>query len=159
MERFFSDELAAFLESGLSIVVGVRDLSLRPDGAAALAARVHDDRAHLTLFLYEENAERIRSILDECPQIAVTLDLPTTHRACQVKGVVVEMRAATESDRPEVLRQLDCFNRDLEELGYPRAMFAQWKVWPCTAIVVRAHELFEQTPGPGTGERLRCAAL
>lgn len=158
MERLISDELAAFLESGLSIVVGVRDDALRPDGAAALAARVHDDREHLTLFLYEENAARLMPIIAQCAQIAVTLDLPTRHRACQVKGVVVSTRAAVDAERAEVERQLDAFNRDLEELGYPRAMFAQWKIWPCTAIVVRARELFEQTPGPGTGERLHCVS-
>ncbi len=156
MERLFSDELASFLESGLSIVVGARDDALRPDGAAAWAVRVHDDRVHLTLFLYVENAARLEPTLAECPHVAVTLDLPTTHRACQVKGVVVSTRAAVEEERPELERQLEAFNRHLEELGYPRAMFAGWKTWPSTAIVMRATELFEQTPGPGTGERMHC---
>lgn len=158
MERILSDELAAFLESGLSIVVGARDVALRPDGAAALAVRVHDDRVHLTLFLHEGNAARLLPIFAECPLIAVTLDLPTTHRACQVKGVVVSSRPAREDERPEVLRQLEAFSLDLEELGYPRVMFAGWKSWPCTAIVLRATELFEQTPGPGTGERMQCVS-
>ena len=155
MERLLSDELAAFLESGLAIVVGIRDDSLRPDGAAAWAVRVHEDRVHMTLFMHVETAARLLPTLSACPQIAIALDLPTTHRACQVKGVVVSIRPAVEDERPEVERQLDAFNRDLEELGIPRAMFAGWKEWPCTAIVVRATELYEQTPGPGTGERLQ----
>lgn len=158
MERLLSDELSAFLESGLSIVVGVRDGALRPDGAAAWAVRVHDDRVHLTLFMYIENAARLLPTLETCPQVAITLDLPTTHRACQLKGVVVSTREAVEEERPEVERQLDAFNRDLEAMGIPRAMFAGWKEWPCTAIVVRVTELFEQTPGPGTGEPLHCYA-
>ena len=154
MERPLSDELATFIESGLSIVVGMRDVSLRPDGAAAWAVRVHDDRVHLTLFMYAETAARLLPILATVPQVAIALDLPTTHRACQVKGVVVSTRPAIDDERPEVERQLDAFNRDLEELGIPRAMFSGWKSWPCTAIVVRATALFEQTPGPGAGEQL-----
>ncbi len=158
MKPLLSDELARFLESGLSIVVGVRNAALRPDGATACAVRVHDDRVHLTVFMYTANASRLASSLADCPQVALALDLPTTHRACQVKGTVVETRPALEAERPEVERQLDAFCRDLEELGIPRVMFAGWKTWPCTALVVRATELFEQTPGPGTGERLVCVS-
>lgn len=154
MKRLLTPELATFLESGLSIVVGTRDASLRPDGAAAWAIRAHDDGVHLTVFMHVENVSRLMPNLTVCPQVAVTMDLPTTHRACQVKGDVVSIRAALDDERPEVERQLDAFNRDLEALGIPRVMFSGWKAWPCSAIVVRATDVFEQTPGPGTGERL-----
>ena len=155
MKGLISEELAAFLESGLSIVVATRDGELQPDGAAAWAARVHADRTHVTLFFYEDAAARVLRNLKDFPQIAIDFDRPTTHRACQVKGELISSRPAGEEDRPEIERQIDAFSCDLEAIGIPRAMFAGWKTWPCTAMQVRATALFEQTPGPGTGERLR----
>lgn len=158
MERLIPDELAAFLESGLAMVVGTRDAALRPDGAAALAVRVHPDRAHLTLFVSDASAARLSRSLAESPRIAVVLDLPSTHRACQVKGTVVSVRPATEAERPEMDRQRDALNLDLESIGVPSAMFAQWRVWPAVALEIRVQELYEQTPGPGAGDRLQGVA-
>jgi hypothetical protein len=149
------DELAAFLESGVSIVVATRDGELSPDGAAGMAVRVHADRSHLTVFLYEEAARRVLRNLKSHPEIALDLDLPTTHRACQVKGLYVSSRRAKAAERAEVERQGEAFAADLEAIGIPRVMLAGWKTWPCTAIEVRVTQLFEQTPGPGAGEPLR----
>jgi len=149
-----SEELAAFLESGLAIVVATRDADLQPDGAVAWAARVHDDRVGLTLYLHDQAAAEMLRHLERHPEIAIDLDRPTSHRACQVKGTFVSSRPATEDERPLVEGQMDRFAADLEAIGIPRAMTAGWTIWPCTALEVRASHLFEQTPGPGTGEPL-----
>ena len=149
------DELAEFLQSGLSIVAATRDGDLQPYGAAACAVRVHADRAHVTVFFYEEAARQMLRNLKRHPEIALDCDLPTSHRACQVKGVYVSSRGAKESERAEVERQLEAFVVDLEAMGLPRTMLDGWKAWPCTAIDVQVTQLFEQTPGPGTGEPLK----
>jgi hypothetical protein len=72
-----------------------------------------------------------------------------------VKGVYLSSRRARVAERPEIDRQLEAFITDLEAIGIPRTMMTGWKTWPCTALEVRVTELFEQTPGPGTGEPLR----
>jgi Pyridoxamine 5'-phosphate oxidase len=154
-EVLIPEDLVTFLESGLSIVAATRDGDLQPDGAAALAVRVHDDRARVTVFFYQEAAAQMLRNLKSHPQIALDLDLPTTHRACQVKGLYVASRPARAAERPEIERQVEGFAADLEAIGIPRSMMAGWKTWPCTALEVRVTELFEQTPGPGTGEPLR----
>ena len=147
-------ELVAFIESGLAIIAATRDGDLEPDGAAALAVRVHEDRAGLTVFFVPEAAAEMLRNLKSHPEIALDLDLPTTHRACQVKGRHFSARPAREEERPEIERQVDAFLADLEAIGIPRAMTAGLKTWPCTALEVRVTELFEQTPGPGAGEPL-----
>lgn len=151
MKRLISDEMAAFLESGLAMVVATRDGDLRPDGTSAWAVRVHEDGIHLTLFLYEEAAERAMRNLKEHPQIAIDLDHPSTHRACQLKGEVVASRPARDDERPEIERQLEALSAILDTIGIPPAAFSGWLNWPCVAFEVRATALFEQTPGPGTG--------
>jgi hypothetical protein len=149
------DELAAFLESGLSIVVATRDAEMEPDGAAASAVRIHEDRAHLTLFLYEEAADRVLRNVAKHPEIAIDLDLPTSHRACQVKGHVVSSRPTLESERAFIDRQIEGFVVDLAAIGIPPTMMEGWKSWPSKALEVRVTHVYEQTPGPGAGEPLR----
>jgi hypothetical protein len=146
------DELAAFLESGLAITIATRDADLQPDGAWAWAARVHEDRTHLTVFLHEKGAEAMLRNLTVHPEIAVALDLPSSHRACQVKGRFVAARRARPAERARVERQVEAFVADLESIGVGRELTAAWTCWPCAALKIRVAQLFEQTPGPGTGE-------
>lgn len=148
------DELSVFLESGLSIVVATRDGELQPNGAVAWALSVHDDRAHVSVFLHPDAAKEMLENLGSYPQIALDLDLPTSHRACQLKGLFVSARKARAPERAEVERQLEAFSADLAAIGIPRALTAGWSSWPCTVLKVRVTDLFEQTPGPGAGDRL-----
>jgi hypothetical protein len=150
-----SQELAHFLESGLSVVLGTRNGDLEPDGAVAWAIRVHERGDRVTVFLHEIAAREVLRNLKSHPEIAIDLDQPTSHRACQVKGLYQSSRRARPDERALVLRQLDLFATNLEAIGIPRRMTEGWKVWPCRALDVKVTQLFEQTPGPGTGGPLR----
>ncbi len=149
------DRLGGFLESGLSINVATRDDDCQPGGEVGWAVRVHDDRVHLTVFLYEKAAPAMLRNLKRHPEIAVALDQPTSHRACQVKGRFVSARRGKATERAEVERQVAGFFSELEAIGIPRAMVAGFRTWPCVAIELRVTHLFEQTPGPGAGEPIR----
>ena len=153
--RLISDELAGFLQSGVSINVATRDDELQPDGAVAWAASVHENRSHLTVFLPESSGRAMLRNLKVHPEIAIVFDKATSHRACQVKGRFASTRRSKVAERAEVERQLDGLFMDLEAIGIPRAMAAGWKIWPCVAIDLRVTQLFEQTPGPGAGEPLK----
>jgi len=43
----------------------------------------------------------------------------------------------------------------LGKIGVPRRLTEGWNMWPCVALTMEVHELYEQTPGPGAGEPLR----
>lgn len=148
------DELAEFLQSGLAIAVATRDDLLAPDGAWGWALRVEEDGTHVSVYLYEEAARAMLVNLEKHPEIAVVLDRPTTHRACQLKGTFVGARTADESERSEVRRQVDDFRADLEAIGIPKVMTAGWSYWPSIALRIAVAQVFDQTPGPGTGEPL-----
>ena len=150
-QTLINAELAEFLTSGLSINVATRDSDLQPDGVVAWAVRVHDDGARLTLYLHVEAAREMQRNLKTHPEIAIALDRPTSHRACQVKGVVVKSRRARAAEKALVEGQVESFVADLDAIGIPRAMTAGWATWPCAALEVRVTDVFEQTPGPGTG--------
>lgn len=148
-------ELAAFVQSGISVTVAVRDANLRPDGARAWAVKVHEDGTHLTVYLYAKSAPALLAKLAEHPEIALDIDAPTTHRACQLKGVLTGSRRAKASERALVEQQVEGFLTELETIGIPRALTAGWLYWPGVAFEVRVSEVFEQTPGPGAGEPLK----
>ena len=148
-------ELAEFLESGLAIVVGTRDAELNPDGASAWAVDVDEERGRVTLYLHEIAAADLLRNLKSHPEIAINFDQPTTHRACQVKGVFVASRPARADEKELVDRQIEGLEKNLEQIGLPRFVTAAWQIWPCATLEVRVTHLFEQTPGPGAGRPLR----
>jgi hypothetical protein len=145
------EELAAFLRSGLAITVATRDGELQPDGAWGWAVEVEDGGREILLYLYEAAAAAMLRNLERHPEIAAVLDQPTSHRACQVKGRFLSARPALPAERATVERQVEAFRRDLEAIGIPPRLSADWKVWPAVALRVEVQEVFEQTPGPGTG--------
>jgi hypothetical protein len=153
-KTLISHELAEFLQSGLSIVIATRDGDLQADGGTGLALRVHEGGARLTVFVYEEAARELLVNLKKHPEIALDCELPTSHRACQVKGNYLSSRRAKQAERAEVERQAEGFVNDLVNIGIPRAMTDGWKAWPCMALEIEVKQLFEQTPGPGAGDPL-----
>ena len=148
-------ELADFLESGLAITIATRDADLEPDGGWAWAARVDEDLLHIILFVHELSAPSLLRNLESHPEIAVALDLPSSHRACQVKGRFESARPGRPEERALIERQVAAFTSDLEVIGIPRALTGGWRCWPAVALRFRVTELYEQTPGPGAGEPLR----
>jgi hypothetical protein len=144
-------QLAAFLEDGVGIHLGSRNERLEPSGARSIAAAVDADGAQLVVYLARVAAARVLPDLEANGQAAVGFARPTDERACQVKGVFVSAREATEQERPRVMAQWEAFQANLERIGIPRATYASWVTWPCVAIRLRAVALFEQTPRPGTG--------
>jgi hypothetical protein len=144
-------ELAAFLQEGVGIHIGTRNAALQPNGIRALAVTVEEDGVHVVVYAADVAAARVLPDLEDNRQIAVSFGRPIDDRACQVKGVCVSVRPATDADRPVVSAQWDGFLSSLEQIGIPRAATSTWVTWPAVAIRFRANALFNQTPGPDAG--------
>ena len=143
--------LAAFLQEGVGIHIATRNAALEPNGTRALAVRVEDDGRHVVVYVAKVAAARVAADLEDNGQVAVSFGRPVDDRACQVKGVFIASRDASDDERPFIARQWDGFLSRLEQIGIPRAATRAWITWPAVAIRVRVNALFEQTPGPGAG--------
>lgn len=152
-----TDELARFLESGISMAIATRDAGLQPSGARVWAVTVDDDRRHVTAYVLEAAAARILADLEENGQAAVGFGRPCDHRAIQLKGLFVGARPATPAERSVIERQAAGLSDQLERIGISRAMFVNWVVWPAVAIRLRVEHVFDQTPGPGAGEPMKAS--
>jgi hypothetical protein len=147
-------ELAAFLQEGIGIHIGTCNDRLEPNGARALAVAVADDGLHLDVFLAEGAARRVLPDLDVNGRAAVSFGRPVDDRACQVKGDLVNVRAAEPHEREPISVQFEAFLRKLEQIGIPSANAVRWPRWPAIAIRLKVTAVFEQTPGPGAGRQL-----
>ena len=144
-------DLCAFLEGGLGIHIGSRTARLEPNGARALAVKVDDDRLHLTVYVAEVASRRVVPDLRANGGIAVGFARPIDERACQIKGIFVDVRPAADAERRVIEQQFDGFRDNLERIGIPRIGTGAWITWPAVAIRLRATAIFEQTPGPDAG--------
>jgi hypothetical protein len=147
-------DLAGFLEEGLSVHLGSRDDALRPRGARALAITVSDGGLQVTVYVAESAAGRLIPLLECSRQAAVNLGRPVDDRACQVKGVLVDIRPATSDERPRIDAQWRGLLEQLRMVGISPEAPSGWATWPAVAITLRVTAVFEQTPGPLAGTPL-----
>jgi hypothetical protein len=146
-------ELAAFMESGVSITVGTCDGRGRPSCAWAMGASVDRARGTVTVLVPTATSARIARDVADQSRVAITFSRPLDHKSLQVKGRA-QHRDAIESERAIAERYRAAFTEHLDCAGWPRSAVRRITYWPCVALEVEVEELFEQTPGPRAGERL-----
>jgi hypothetical protein len=153
-----TEELAEFIQSGVSIQLGTRDARLVPDCVRLVGARVEPGRKEVTLFLPRATGAKSLANLRDNGRIAVCFSRPADHRSIQLKGRILALDDATPSDRPVVDRYRAALSDVLSVLGVPPRTLSRISHWPCTAARFQVDSVFVQTPGPGAGDRLRPAA-
>lgn len=147
-------DLAALLESGLSVVVGTRDVDLRPDCAFAAGIRVRPDGMALTVFLGSEPAARTIANLRANGAVAITASRPADYRTFQLKGRAVRVEPVPEEGRDLLVACREALAGQLEAVGWERELPRRFTVWPCVAVEVELDAVFDQTPGPRAGSSL-----
>lgn len=148
------EQLAAFLQEGIAIQLATRNERLEPDGTRVVAAAVEPTGTHVVAYVPEHAVRHLATSLRASGEVAIVFSRPPDERACQVKGAFEGVRAATPEEREPVLAQWNRWLDRLESIGFARATWEHWPAWPCAAIRVRVHAIFNQTPGPGAGAPL-----
>lgn len=146
-----SPELATFLESGVSILVGTRDGRLVPECTRGIGARVEEGGAELTIFLADAVAGPTFANVRENHRIAVGFSRAEDHRTFQLKGRVLSLAPAGEADRAVIDRYRCAWATALGAVGMPPRLTLRVAHWPAHAIRLRVESVFVQTPGPGAG--------
>jgi hypothetical protein len=149
-----SQQLAGFLQEGLSSHIASRNERLEPSAARVTALLVEPDGLHIVAFVPAVSAGQLMPDLRANGQVAVVCARPPDERGCQVKGVFVDAREARDDERALVIAQWERFRDKLAMVGLPRVATDAWVTWPCLAIRLRVQALFDETPGPGAGASL-----
>ena len=156
-EPLLDADHAAFIQSGVSIVVASRDGANVPRVARALGCRVSEDRRRVTVYLAAFQAAPLLAAVRAEGAIAVAFNLPSTHRAFQLKGTDAAVVPLDRADVERAQRYVEAFSADIGLLGYAAA-YGRALLWfdpaELTGVAFAPAAAFEQTPGPRAGVRL-----
>jgi hypothetical protein len=153
------DALKAFLESGVSVVVGTRDEALVPEIVRAWGPHVNRDRQTIRLCVPEATSVRTRTNLVGNGRIAVAFSLPSTYETVQLKGRHLRTTKPSADDLLRLDRHRESFAALNESIGVPRAgveTFWRGELAGSPQFVTihfAVHAIFNQTPGPAAGAR------
>lgn len=153
MDPFISQELAAFFESGISVLAGTRDGRMVPEATRALGARVEAGGRALTVFLSAATAQRTLANVRDNGRMAVCFT-SIDHKSYQVKGRVTDVRDADAEGRRAILQYRAALAQHFGFVGLPPRLTYRLNHWPAHAVRVAVESVFLQTPGPGAGGEL-----
>lgn len=151
-----TSELAAFCQSGVSVVLGARSAVGAPIAGLALACRITSEGV-MRLFLRAPANQGLLAALAQGSPIAATFSEPRTHRSIQVKASSARQVPVEPLEFDEIARQVKIFENELIFVNYtPRfsAYYCAYRDEEVVAIEISPREAFVQTPGPGAGEQL-----
>jgi hypothetical protein len=143
------------LEPGQSVIVGTVDAQGVPATCRAIAVASDDGLETLTVYVPVATSHTTIQNLATTKRLAVAATHPFTNAATQIKGSSIEARLAREDESAYVRARLEAFADVLESIGVPRRRTRSVAHWPAFAIRIRVEQIFEQTPGPNAGSRLR----
>jgi hypothetical protein len=155
-----SAELKAFLESGVSVVVGTRDADLVPEITRAWGVLVSKDRKSISLCVPLATSQKTLDNLAGNGQITVCCSLPTSYKTVQLKGQCVETADPRRADLTAVERHREAFGRLNDRIGFRRQRVETFwqRELETSPVLVKLRfvpeQIFDQTPGPDAGSPL-----
>jgi hypothetical protein len=150
-----SDRIRRCLEPGLSILVGSADARGVPVCCRGTTLTSDDDLATVTVYVPLATSQETIANVASTRRIAVAATHAIDHCSTQLKGVTTSVRLAREDEKELVTSGVDRFGDILNEIGVPKRLMRTLTPWPAFAIEVRVEEIYDQTPGPNAGVRLR----
>jgi len=148
--------LAAFIQGGVSVVVASRNAELVADVVRGCGCRVSRDRRSVTVLVEPSRAGTLLDDIAANGMVAVVFSQPSTHRTIQLKGSDASIVRVTPADREVAARHLAAWKEELGNIGYSRELAAAVRgtAERIAAIRFTPSAAYQQTPGPGAGQRL-----
>jgi hypothetical protein len=152
----FDPETVALLESGCSISVATVGPTGEPKASRGFGLTVLPGGAQVRLLLDADDSIT-RANLERGGAIAVTGVAVLTLRAVQLKGRADEPVPTSDAgDLARAAHHLDAFFTEVNRAeGTPIALLERLRPTALAACTITVAEVFDQTPGPGAGSRLR----
>ena len=154
-DRMDPARLRRCLEPGLSILVGTADTAGTPSCCRGIAIQSLDEFATVTVYLPVATSHEATHNVAMTKQLAVVATHPRDNFATQFKGTTVDARLAREDEAAFVRQRLDAFADILDRIGVPRRLTQRVAHWPAFAVTMQVEQVFDQTPGPKAGSRVR----
>jgi hypothetical protein len=152
------EDIATFIQSGISMTLASRNDRFVPSIAKGVGCRVSPGRDQVTVLVFANGAEALLRDVAHCSKLAAVFSRPSTNRTLQIKGSDVATAPAGPADVALTRRYLALFAEELRPLGWS-ADYVHDVFWHDPVHLVALHfapeGAFQQTPGPGAGTALR----
>ena len=151
------ETLRAFIEDGVSVVVGTSGEGLVPEIVRAWGPHVNRDGRSIRFCVPEATSVRTRTNLVGNGRIAVAFSLPNNYETVQLKGRHLRTTRPSAEGLLRVERHRESFAAVNESIGIPRARVeAFWRreiAGSSRFVTIHfvVHAVFNQTPGPAAG--------
>jgi hypothetical protein len=152
---------AAMMLGGASISVSSCSADGRPSVARAAGCSLSADRRQLRVMLSASQSAQVLAHVHERGMVAIVFDIPSTHRAIQLKATDATVVAGTHEDMEVVMRYRDSFVEELLPLGFNTALVLAILDFPpddLAVLTLTPSAAFSQTPGPQAGQALKVLA-
>jgi hypothetical protein len=146
--------LVEFIDGPILMVVGTRDEKLCTAISRAMGAIVNEDRETITFFVTERFSERTVENLRDNGRISLTIVEPISHEAYQLKGAYISSRKSNDKEIALQDAYFDKIAVHLPKMGVPEEYWNPLVYKPSVAVTFRVEDIFDQTPGPGAGEKI-----
>ena len=159
VEPLIDEEVAAFLQSGISMHAASVAPGNIPEITRVAGCRITPDRRTVTVYVVASQGSRLLEQVRANRAIAVAFTKPRTHRTVQLKGVDARVVPVDPEDAADVDRQVAAFDRDLRAAGFPDRFgwtLAGGSPLGLSAVAFTPASAFVQTPGPSAGATLKC---
>jgi hypothetical protein len=151
-----SKDHAAFIESGVSIVLASRDSQNRPFLGRAAGCHVATG-GRIKIFLSRRKYPFLLDAIRRTGSVAASFSEPSTNKSLQFKGTGAELTELEPGDADRIAGHLNLFAADVERIGLrsmlPRTILAS-PPEELQAVVFVPAVAFIQTPGPIAGNRI-----
>jgi hypothetical protein len=149
-----NQRISEFLKSTkLGMAMATRDANLKPDFCRVLGVQVVD-QDHLRFFIDKKsNPTSVKNLQPSAP-IALTTTRADNFESYQFKGKFEKLTECSDQDKQAVQDYLHGFNEAVIALGLRDGIVYNYPHSNPYALLMEVKEIFEQTPKPGTGNKL-----
>lgn len=148
-------QISRCLDPGMSLLVGTVNAHNIPSCCRAMALASSDDVASVTVYLPIATSHETLQNLATTRRLAIAATNPIDHFSIQLKGTTADARLARADEEAFVRERFQVFADILEGIGIPSKVLMNVSSWPAFAVDMHVEQVFEQTPGPRAGTRVR----
>jgi hypothetical protein len=148
-------EVAAWVESGLFVVVGTRDADLAPEVTRGWGPRILEGGDCFEVWLGSVVGRRSLDNLRDNGAIAMTCVQALDYRSLQLVGTCLEVGDEERAEVPAVTRQRELLGGVGPRIGILPLVLRNLLSWdPLVRVRARIERVYDQTPGPQAGRAL-----
>lgn len=139
-----------------SLMLGTRNNDLQPAVQRAFGVKASEDFSHISFFIPKSLSEQTLANLKENGRAAGTAVDIGTHQTLQFKGEFVSCHDCNDSDMQEFYANMTGFGGFIEKFFGAEALaqMQAFNILPLVSITFKIQDIFNQTPGPGTGQKI-----